>query len=182
MNYKTFMVSLAVLGLLVLPVLPTKAMTATEVQAQIDSVTQQIAVLQAQLASLQAWCHNFNAQYGCQANTQPSLTLTSPKGGETWVKGGKRTITWKASNFSGDVAIDLITGSGQYRIATAPGGVGSYSWKVGSTISGIAMPQGSKYKIEIYDSNNPSNLQSFSNYFSIIVSQQLSIATSRFIF
>ena len=66
MNYKTFVVGLAVIGLLVLPVLPAKAITATQPQAQIDSLIEQIANLQAQLASLQSWCLNYNAQYGCQ--------------------------------------------------------------------------------------------------------------------
>ena len=166
--------------LLVLPVLPAKAITATQPQAQIDSLIKQIAVLQAELASLQAWCLNYNAQYGCQTPPEKYITITSPKGGEKWIKGSKHKITWK-TNLSGNVVINLVSGNNKYKIANVKGSLGSYTWKTGFTSSEAKILPGSNYKIEIYDPNNPSNIQSFSNYFSIIFGQ-LSIASSRFIF
>lgn len=40
----------------------------------------------------------------------PTITVTSPNGGESWVAGGTQTITWTSTNPSGFVNILLSAG------------------------------------------------------------------------
>ncbi len=61
----------------------------------------------------------------------PSLTVTSPNGGEQWTIGSSRTITWDAANVS-SVDIDYAANGTTYtRIASGRTG-GSFTWTVPS--------------------------------------------------
>jgi photosystem II stability/assembly factor-like uncharacterized protein len=67
--------------------------------------------------------------------TGPTLSLTSPVGGESWPVGATRTITWTASDPSGMGTVDLllsIDGGASYpnTIASALPNTGSYLWTV----------------------------------------------------
>ena len=67
--------------------------------------------------------------------TAPTVSLTSPVGGETWKAGSAHTITWTASDNVGVTAVDLAystDGGGTYpnTIATGLANSGSYSWTV----------------------------------------------------
>lgn len=86
----------------------------------------------------------------------PTLTVTSPNGGEVWDRGTVRTITWSSSCLTGLVAIDIINGSTnlqRYNVSNT----GSYSW----TIDPAIFPAGTSYKVglsalsgTVYDYSN----------------------------
>lgn len=74
------------------------------------------------------------------ASTASSLTLTSPNGGESWLPGTVRNITWDASGISANLKITLFKDG--VKIGNIADGVspasGSYSWTVGRYIGGTA--------------------------------------------
>jgi hypothetical protein len=64
---------------------------------------------------------------------QPSITVTSPNGGESWPLGSAQTITWTSSNLSGNVTIELSTDGGATfptMIAANTANDGSEPWTV----------------------------------------------------
>jgi endonuclease/exonuclease/phosphatase family metal-dependent hydrolase len=64
-------------------------------------------------------------------NPTPSITVTSPNGGEQWTIGSTRTITWDAANVA-SVDIDYAANGTTYsRIASGRTG-GTYTWTVPS--------------------------------------------------
>jgi len=67
-----------------------------------------------------------NANFTIQG---PSITVTSPNGGETWIEGTQETITWTSTNLTGNVKIELNrnypTGTWAVLVASAPN-TGSY--------------------------------------------------------
>jgi len=78
----------------------------------------------------------------------PYVTVTSPNGGETWLKGSSHTITW-VDNLTSNVIIDLYSGTSSatctysMNIAASVGG-NSYSWVVPNW-----MTPGTNYFIKI---------------------------------
>jgi hypothetical protein len=72
-------------------------------------------------------------------NTTPSITVTYPKGGETFRVGQVITITWKTTNLSQDAQVvinyELPTGSG-FGITNIKGvpNAGNYKWTVSSNV------------------------------------------------
>ena len=74
----------------------------------------------------------------------PQITVTSPNGGETWIKGTTQTITW-TDNIPGNVKIRLRNGSAVAAIITAstPSN-GSFAWTVPTSLA-----TGNNYKVEI---------------------------------
>jgi len=81
----------------------------------------------------------------------PSITVTSPNGGETWNAGSTQTIRWTSTGGVGSyVKIELLNGSTATTIASStPTSSGSYSWTIPPT-----QAQGSNYMIRISDCNN----------------------------
>jgi hypothetical protein len=76
----------------------------------------------------------------------PTLTVTSPNGGETWPAGTTQTITWTQSGLTGNVVIDLFKGGVFHsNPGTAAANSRVFSWNLPSGIS-----PGSDYKIRIY--------------------------------
>jgi len=70
--------------------------------------------------------------HASESNATPVLTLLSPNGGEVWLEGSNRTITWSQVNVS-IVDLDLSTdnGSNWTNIAVQqPAQVGAYNWLV----------------------------------------------------
>jgi hypothetical protein len=98
----------------------------------------------------------------------PTITVTSPNGGETWQRGKTYPITWNyAGNPGSSVSIVLMKGNSVvYTIATSvpkgSGGSGSYSWKIPSD-----KPTGSDYKVRIQSTSQPSIKDTSNNYFTI---------------
>jgi hypothetical protein len=101
--------------------------------------------------------------------TQPTITVTSPNGGETWAQGSTHNITWTSSGVD-NVMIELDKNSlvtGWHLIYSVPASAGSYSWTVPSSGSAVP-PIGLDYKIKIWDTTNSSITDSSDNYFTIV--------------
>ena len=96
---------------------------------------------------------------------QPTLTITSPNGGETWQLGSTHAITWTSTGNIGNVVIKLYRdGSSYLDIAYTPGteNDGSYTWNIPSSWA-----ESSAYIIKIYSNNPYEFLDESDNYFSI---------------
>jgi hypothetical protein len=61
----------------------------------------------------------------------PSITVTSPNGGESWAPGSAQTVSWTAVDLAGTVTIDLYKG-GVYRktLGTADAAAGTLAWAI----------------------------------------------------
>ena len=76
-----------------------------------------------------------DADFTIRDNTDPSVTVTSPNGGEVWDIGTLRSITWNATDNVGVTAIDIrlsTDGGATYPIVVASGepNDGIYPWTV----------------------------------------------------
>ncbi len=65
----------------------------------------------------------------------PSITVTSPNGGENWQVGSVHDITWTSQEFSGNVKIEYSTdgGSSWMEVIASTEDDGVYSWTVPNT-------------------------------------------------
>jgi len=87
----------------------------------------------------------------------PTITVTSPNGGENWVVGITQTIQWTYTGNPGSyVKIELFKGGVLNRTITSRAskgsrGSGSYRWRIPST-----QTQGNDYKIKITSTSNSS--------------------------
>lgn len=117
---------------------------------------------------------------------EPSITLVSPNGGESWSIGSRQTVRWE-SNFSGGVvSIFLINGDfnqntdnyqSEFLLGNYQPNSGSFELIVPDSISGEQVKPGSKYKIELVayrttadnllDYDHPVKVNLSSNYFSL---------------
>ena len=73
-------------------------------------------------------------------NTQPSITVISPSGGENWKIGETHNITWTSTGLSSsNVVINLLANTGNNPTVTIAAGVpasqGSYSWTIPSNLA-----------------------------------------------
>ena len=103
------------------------------------------------------------------ATPVPSITITSPNGGEQWAQGSTHNITWTSSGIpSGDLVSAFITndstGLNTTIFSNVPASQGSYSWAIPSS-----MVFGSQYKIQVAPiiSNGAGQGGVSANYFSI---------------
>jgi len=111
--------------------------------------------------SVYDWCDAF-----LTITTAPTVTVTSPNGGENWNKGGIYPITWSSTNLTGSVYIMLlINTSGNSMTITAGAQVnsGSYSWTIPNSI----VENGSVFKIKIASNTVPAVRDTSNNFFSI---------------
>ena len=95
----------------------------------------------------------------------PTLTVTSPNGGEQWCVGSIKNILWQNQNIS-TINIEYTTNNGTIWLPIArsiDASNGSYSWAVPNTVS-------TQCKVKISDSNNLNNYDISDNFFSIIPS------------
>jgi hypothetical protein len=94
----------------------------------------------------------------------PTITVTSPNGGENWALNSTHPITWRSSGVAGVVNIHLFNGTHyvgviQNNVQVA---AGSFNWVVGNYQGGTAVP-GTNYKVRVRkpqtevldDSNDP---------------------------
>src|SRR3990172_4548011 len=119
---KKYILSFIVLGLVVLAPASTKAVTLDDLAAQIQSLTNQVVTLKAQLAAQayravsptptptptptlapvitpQTVVPTTNTVAKCVAGiTSPYIKIISPNGGEVYTKGQIINITWKNCN------------------------------------------------------------------------------------
>ena len=111
--------------------------------------------------------------------TTPSITLTSPNGGETWKRGTTHTVTWDYTGSPGSTVKIMLYKAGAY-VGTitdsAPigsGGKGSYTWPISSTGS-----TGSDFKVGIQSISQPTIKDTSNNYFTV-TSGRLHLLPSR---
>ncbi len=123
-------------------------------------------------------CPNGCENGACKQSTaQPSITVTSPNGGETWVQGSTHNITWNSSGLKNKVIIGLVDFSAN-TLGTmcvidegvdSSSGDHSYSWATG--VSRCKPDHTGKFKITVYEQNSlPSVIDYSNNYFSIFAS------------
>lgn len=67
---------------------------------------------------------------GTSSENTKSLRLTGPSAGSSYNQGDKITITWEASNISGDFSLSIEGNSGDtYSFANVPNSERSYTWE-----------------------------------------------------
>ena len=83
--------------------------------------------------------------YAAIEGVAPTITVTSPNGGESWTAGSTYDVTWTSTDLTGDVTIDLYKG-GVYQktLGTADVSTGTFSWAISA-----AEAIGADYKIRI---------------------------------
>ncbi|MFC2094548.1 choice-of-anchor D domain-containing protein [Bacteroidota bacterium] len=94
----------------------------------------------------------------------PTITVTSPNGGENWIVERSHNITWSSTNI-GNVKIEYTTNNGTSWIniiASTPASGGSYSWTVPNTPS-------TSCKVRISDASNASINDISNNVFTIVL-------------
>ncbi len=100
--------------------------------------------------------------------TQPSITVTSPNGGETWTPGQNVTITWTSSGMDDSKVFIQVENSNPYSIASGiPASQGSYTWTV-KDVTNFTMSRQVKVRIGGHSSNNVYADDASDNYFSIV--------------
>lgn len=78
-----------------------------------------------------------------------TITVMSPNGGQDLAAGSTYTVTWNASNITGNIKINLYKGNQWYGniVRDIPAVQGYYNWSVGSLSNGETAPEGTDYKI-----------------------------------
>jgi hypothetical protein len=69
-------------------------------------------------------------------SSTPSLTLTSPAGGEIWAAGAPHEITWESANLTGNLHV-YVPNDGAYQSghAVVPVADGSFTWPIAPTLT-----------------------------------------------
>jgi hypothetical protein len=95
--------------------------------------------------------------FSIQESSTPSITVTSPNGGEEWEPGSSHSITWSSSNLPGsNVGIQLFS-SGSLgdvyvsSISSSTTDDGSYNWSISSS-----EPESDYYLVKIYSTSESS--------------------------
>jgi hypothetical protein len=102
------------------------------------------------------------------AGTAPTITVTSPNGGESWQRGTTHTVSWSYTGTPGStVKITLLdagaeVGSIISSYSIGSGGTGSYSWAIGS--SGLT---GSNFKVKVQSISQPTISDTSNNVFTL---------------
>jgi hypothetical protein len=113
------------------------------------------------------------------STTNPSITITSPSGGETWTRGTTKTITWSYTGSPGStVEIDLVKGGTTVgtianSVPTGSGGKGSYSWPISSTVT-----TGSDYRVSVQSTSQTAIKDISSNYFTLTSGSTISTTST----
>lgn len=115
--------------------------------------------------------------------TQPTITVTSPNGGETLIQGQVYNITWTSSGVS-KTMIELVKGDQSWHLVyNLPAGTNNYSWTIPSVLPFGAVNQdsvGTGYKIHVWDQDHAVPEDYSDNYFTIAAaSAQPSIVVSK---
>ncbi len=94
-----------------------------------------------------------------------ALTVTSPNGGEKWIRGTTHTLKWSSTGSPGAyVKIELMkSGVLNKVIVSSTANDGSYSWTIPST-----QTLGTDYKIRITSTSKPSITDSSNSNFAIV--------------
>jgi hypothetical protein len=107
---------------------------------------------------------NFVASNGSPPPPQPSITVASPNGGESWQRGTSHNITWNSVGSVGsNVRIELYKGGVlNQTIISSTSNDGSYFWSISSL-----QAFDSDYRIKVTSTSNSSYYDYSDNSFSI---------------
>jgi ribosomal protein L14 len=98
-----------------------------------------------------------------EGTVAPSITVTSPNGGENWKRSTTQTITWASVGNPGDnVKIEYLKGTTVKVIVKNTLNDGSFDWAIPKT-----QPLGTDYKIRITSTTNPQYTDTSDNNFQI---------------
>lgn len=105
------------------------------------------------LSAMSGTVYDFSNAYFTIAT--PTLTVTSPNGGESWDRGSSHNITWSSVGVTGNVLIQLYQNGSATGTAWSVANTGSFNW------SGISVAGSTHYKIgmsafsgQVYDFSN----------------------------
>ena len=112
---------------------------------------------------------NYNCPQDCTVS-QPSITVTSPNGGESWKVGEAYNITWESSGVENvDITAFNMASNNLYVVANAiPAYLKTANWTVGNNLGGSITPVGN-YIIKIVDHTNSQVFDTSDNYFTIVM-------------
>ncbi len=102
----------------------------------------------------------------------PTVSVTSPNGGENVCPGASTGIQWIASGFS-SAKIELSSDGGSSYptlLATVPANTGSYSWNVPGN-----QAIGSQYKIKVSDANNAATFDESNANFTVATATSITV-------
>ncbi len=98
----------------------------------------------------------------------PTITVTSPNGGETWQRGTSHTVTWSYTGSPGSM-VKIVLLKGGTEVGTikdswsiGSGGKGSYTWPMATTGT-----IGSDFKVSVQSISQPSIKDTSNNYFTL---------------
>jgi hypothetical protein len=98
-----------------------------------------------------------------ESGSSPTITVTSPNGGENWEPGSSHSITWSSSNLPGSyVAIQLYRSGSSSFISNSTIDDGNYTWSIPSS-----QTESDYYQVKIYSTTAPDIYDMSNNNFSI---------------
>ena len=112
-------------------------------------------------------------------NLVPSVAVTSPNGGETWLTGSSHDILWIASDAAGiasngvDLAYSTNGGGAWTPIANGLANTGSYAWTLPGTLSADAL-----VRVTARDANGNSASDASDAPFSIVTQAAVAVTSS----
>ena len=88
------------------------------------------------------------------STNQPSVTVTSPNGGETWRVGETHNITWSTQNLPQSanviISLNIMQGTTYTTLIDTVTNTGSYSWKIPSVLQNLNKLDGyNVYKVNV---------------------------------
>ena len=121
----------------------------------------QVMIYSTSESSISDYSDNY---FTIEESGSPSITVTSPNGGEDWETGTSHSITWNSSNLSGNYVGIQLYRSGSYvsSISSSTTDDGSYTWSISSS-----QTESDYYKVKIYSTSESSISDYSDNYFTI---------------
>ena len=114
-----------------------------------------------------------------------SIRLVIPNGGETWIIGQEKYISWISNGLSADTKVELGLFQKRKRIGTIasnrsirPGEAVAWKWKVGQYQGGTATP-GSGYKVCIHTLDEPYRFDCSDHFFALRVTGSIIVTSPR---
>jgi hypothetical protein len=121
-----------------------------------------------------SWTDTSNGNFSITAvPVPPSITVTSPNGGESWKRGTTHPIMW---TYTGDPGPNVRVEGIRFTIAVPPawftivdstpigsGGSGSYNWAIPASLT-----PANNYEIRVTSTTNSSYMDPCDGYFSIV--------------
>ncbi|MBI3189926.1 MAG: T9SS type A sorting domain-containing protein [Ignavibacteriales bacterium] len=104
-----------------------------------------------------------DAYFAIAASVAPAITVTSPNGGENFVIGTYRNITWTSTGTLTNVKLEYSTNGGSTfsLITVNTANTGSYAWKIPSVVTASA-------RVRITDVVNPASFDESDANFNIV--------------